>query len=121
MLSLSIKSLNKIKKFDYDFIFASRYQGKGGSEDDNLVTFVGNKIFTWFGNFFLNLKISDILYTFILGKTLVKNSSGLSALSHAVSIAFATVDASTTTDFIVRCPYKSLIIIQYYNSKSLLS
>ena len=49
-----ITMLNKIKKFDYDFIFASRYQGKGGSEDDNLVTFVGNKIFTWFGNFFLN-------------------------------------------------------------------
>ena len=64
-----ITMLNKIKKFDYDFIFASRYQGKGGSEDDNLVTFVGNKFFTWFGNFFLNLNISDILYTFVLGKT----------------------------------------------------
>ena len=48
--------LNKIKKFDYDFIFASRYQGKGGSEDDNLVTFVGNKIFTWFGNFFFKFE-----------------------------------------------------------------
>ena len=69
-----INMLNKIKKFDYDFIFASRYQGKGGSEDDNLLTFVGNKFFTWFGNFFLNLNITDILYTFILGKTLSFNN-----------------------------------------------
>ena len=37
-----------------------------GSEDDTLITFVGNKIFL--GNLFL-LKISDILYTYVLGNT----------------------------------------------------
>jgi len=41
----------------------------GGSEDDNFITFVGNKMFTFLGNIIFNLNISDILYTFVLGKT----------------------------------------------------
>ena len=52
-----------------DFIFASRYIEHGGSDDDDIVTFVGNKIFSLIGKIFFNLKISDILYTYILGKT----------------------------------------------------
>ena len=53
-----------------DFIFASRYLKGGGSEDDDLITLVGNKIFTFLGNFFYGLNLSDILYTFILGRTI---------------------------------------------------
>jgi len=64
-----IKMLMKINNNKYDFIFASRYQGKGDSEDDDIVTFIGNKFFTWFGNYFFSLNISDILYTFVLGRT----------------------------------------------------
>ena len=53
-----------------DFAFGSRYQKPGGgSEDDDLVTSIGNFIFTLIGNVLFNLKITDILYTFILGKT----------------------------------------------------
>ena len=53
-----------------DFVFGSRYQKPGGgSEDDDIVTSIGNFIFTLAGNILFNLKISDILYTFILGKT----------------------------------------------------
>lgn len=52
-----------------DFIFASRYIKHGGSNDDDIVTFVGNKIFSLIGKILFNLKISDILYTYILGKT----------------------------------------------------
>jgi len=52
-----------------DFIFSSRYLTKGGSDDDTLLTFFGNKIFTLIGNVFFNLKLSDILFTYILGKT----------------------------------------------------
>ena len=53
-----------------DFVFGSRYQKPGGgSEDDDLVTSIGNFIFTLIGNVLFNLKITDILYTFILGKT----------------------------------------------------
>jgi glycosyltransferase involved in cell wall biosynthesis len=51
------------------FIFASRYMRGGGSEDDSLLTFVGNKIFTFIGKIFFKLKISDILFTYIMGET----------------------------------------------------
>lgn len=55
---------------DKDLVFTSRYQKpEGGSDDDDLVTFVGNKIFSLIGNLFFRLNISDILFTFILGKT----------------------------------------------------
>jgi glycosyltransferase involved in cell wall biosynthesis len=52
-----------------DFIFASRYQASSGSEDDTIITLVGNYIFTYIGKIFFRLNISDILYTFIIGKT----------------------------------------------------
>jgi len=53
-----------------DFVFGSRYQKPGGgSEDDDVVTSIGNFIFTLAGNILFNLKVTDILYTFILGKT----------------------------------------------------
>ena len=50
-----------------DFIFASRYERDCSSEDDTLITYVGNFIFTKIGNIFFNLKITDILYTFVIG------------------------------------------------------
>ena len=52
-----------------DFIFASRYQVNSGSDDDTVITLVGNYIFTYIGKIFFQLNISDILYTFIIGKT----------------------------------------------------
>ena len=52
-----------------DFVFSSRYSKNGGTEDDTLLTFIGNKIFTFIGNLFFNLNVDDILYTFVLGKT----------------------------------------------------
>ena len=52
-----------------DFIFASRYQASSGSDDDTIITLVGNYIFTYIGKIFFKLNISDILYTFIIGKT----------------------------------------------------
>ena len=52
-----------------DFVFGSRYQQPGGgSEDDDFVTSIGNYVFTLSGNILFNLKITDILYTYILGK-----------------------------------------------------
>ena len=52
-----------------DFVFASRYMKDGGSDDDTFITTVGNFIFSSIGNIFFSLKLSDILYTFLLGKT----------------------------------------------------
>ena len=52
-----------------DFVYATRYEKPGGSDDDTIITFLGNKIFSKIGNVFFSLKISDILYTFLVGKT----------------------------------------------------
>ena len=54
---------------DNDLIFTSRYMEEGGSEDDDLITFVGNKFFSTIGKIFFSLKINDILYTYVLGDT----------------------------------------------------
>ena len=60
--------LNKCEE-GYDFIFASRYMKNSGSDDDTFLTKVGNFIFTKIGNIFFSINISDILYTYLLGKT----------------------------------------------------
>ena len=63
----------------FDFIFGSRYvRNKSGSDDDTLITFIGNKLFTLLGKLFFNIKLSDILYTFVIGKTLKVNNLNLS-------------------------------------------
>lgn len=61
----NIKNANLNNKF----LFASRYEKNANSEDDTIITYIGNKIFTFLGNLLFNLKISDILYTYIIGKT----------------------------------------------------
>ena len=53
----------------FDLVFGSRYEKNAGSEDDTIITFIGNKIFSFLGKFFFALPISDILYTFVLGDT----------------------------------------------------
>ena len=52
-----------------DYVFASRYLSNASSEDDTIVTKLGNFIFTTLGNILFSLKLSDILYTFIVGKS----------------------------------------------------
>ena len=52
-----------------DFVFTTRYEKPGGSDDDTMVTFLGNKFFSKLGNIMYSLKISDILYTYLMGKT----------------------------------------------------
>ena len=61
--------MKKINTNKTDFIFASRYEKIGGSEDDTFITLVGNYFFSFIGKIFFKLKISDILYTFVVGDT----------------------------------------------------
>ena len=61
--------INKLKNNNLDFIFASRYKKNGGSEDDTIITLIGNYFFSKIGNIFFKLNISDILYTFVIGHT----------------------------------------------------
>ena len=60
---------NKIVSNNLDLVFASRYEKNCSSEDDTIVTYVGNFLFTLIGKIFFKLKITDILYTFVMGNT----------------------------------------------------
>ena len=58
----------KLKNDKYDFVFASRYEKDCGSDDDTLITYIGNHIFTLLGKIFFKLKITDILYTYVVAR-----------------------------------------------------
>ncbi len=62
------KMMSKINSENLDFIFASRYEKNSKSDDDTILTYIGNKIFTLIGKIFFKLNITDILYTFVLGR-----------------------------------------------------
>jgi glycosyltransferase involved in cell wall biosynthesis len=66
--SFNPKSLKKMinKTSKYQFIFGSRYIKNGSSEDDTLVTYIGNKIFTLLSRQLLKIKLSDVLFTYVL-------------------------------------------------------
>ena len=56
-------------KNENDFVFTSRYEKDGGSEDDTIVTYIGNKFFSNLSKVLFSLKLNDILYTYLMGRT----------------------------------------------------
>ena len=52
-----------------DFVFSSRYLKNGGSDDDTILTYIGNFFFTNLCNMLFKLRISDVLYTYVMGST----------------------------------------------------
>jgi len=65
----SLSQMLELAEKEFDFVFASRYKNGGGSDDDTILTLLGNKFFSLLGKIFFSLKIDDILYTYILGRT----------------------------------------------------
>ena len=57
------KMYKLIRSRNNDFIFASRYETNCSSEDDTIITLIGNYFFTKIGNIFFQLTTIDILYT----------------------------------------------------------
>jgi len=51
-----------------DFIFNTRYIRPGGSEDDTIITYIGNKFFTFICQILFRLDISDVLFTYAMGR-----------------------------------------------------
>tara|TARA_B100000959_G_scaffold285116_1_gene358790 strand:- start:2057 stop:2731 length:675 start_codon:yes stop_codon:yes gene_type:complete len=81
--------LSIIKSQNMDFLFASRYEKPGGgSNDDNLITLIGNYIFTAIGNLFFSLKISDILFTYVMGKKISFEELNLSSKDFTLCVEF---------------------------------
>ena len=65
-----IKMTEQMNSNRADFVFGTRYEKNCGSDDDTIITLIGNFIFTKIGNLFFGLNITDILYTYVIGKTL---------------------------------------------------
>ena len=60
--------LDKINE-NYDFVFCSRYLGGQVSEDDTIMTKIGNYFFTNFVRIFFKIKTTDVLFLYFMTKT----------------------------------------------------
>ena len=84
-----VKMYERITTKELDFIFASRYEKPiGGSDDDDVVTLIGNYFFTTIGNIFFSLKISDILFTFVMGNTSKFNKLNIKSRDFTFCVEF---------------------------------
>ena len=93
--SMNPKYLNEMMQIinnkNLDFLFASRYEKPGGgSDDDNIVTSIGNFIFTKIGNIFFSLKITDILFTYVLCNVEKFNKLNLKSVDFKLCIELPT-------------------------------
>ena len=79
---------NKLFDENLDFLFTSRYELGGGSEDDSVLTKFGNFFFTSIGKIFFNLKITDILFTYVLGKTKLFNELKIKSNDFTLCVEF---------------------------------
>lgn len=75
------KIIDKFKE-GYDYVMASRYMKGGRSEDDTVIRFIGNKVFTWMTNVVQGTDVTDSLYLFT-----AISRKGLNKL-HLVSVGF---------------------------------
>ena len=64
-----LKEMITLIEEKYDFVFNSRYVKEGGSDDDTFLTYIGNKFFTSLCKILFNLNISDVLFTYVMGKS----------------------------------------------------
>jgi len=64
-----LKSMRKILDKKNHFVFNTRYEKKAGSDDDTILTYLGNQIFTFMCNLLFKLNISDVLFTYVMGST----------------------------------------------------
>ena len=55
-------------------VFYTRYEKNAGSDDDTILTYVGNRVFTFICNILFQLNISDVLFTYVMGSTKVFRS-----------------------------------------------
>ncbi len=83
------KMYDRISTKELDFIFASRYEKPlGGSDDDDIITLIGNYFFTKIGNIFFSLKISDILFTYTMGNTRKFNTLNINSPDFTFCVEF---------------------------------
>ena len=50
-------------------MFSTRYKKPGGSDDDTILTFLEIIFLHYYARILFRLNISDVLYTYVMGKT----------------------------------------------------
>jgi hypothetical protein len=81
------EKLNKSLDENLDFVFSSHYKdNKSGSDDDTIITSIGNFFFTKINNILFKLGLSDILFNYVLGKTNLFRNLKLQSLDHRICI-----------------------------------
>ena len=101
-----LKNMFKELLNNCDFVFSSRYQKGGGSDDDTFLTLVGNKIFTFICNLFFRLNISDVLFTYVMGKTSAFKSLDLKRKDFRFCIELPVLVKFNKYKFISRSSYE---------------
>ena len=91
-----------------DFVFNSRYENDGGSDDDTFLTYTGNKIFTFICNSLFSLDISDVLFTYVMGKTSAFKSLDLKRKDFRFCIELPTLAKFKKYKFISKSSYERL-------------
>lgn len=79
--------LNKMRD-GYDMVLASRYLPGAGSEDDTILHYIGNKIFTFLCNILYGLKVSDVLYFFFAAKKEIFEKVKPASLDAGICVEF---------------------------------
>ena len=64
-----LSEMLKKNENNFEFVFSTRYKKPGGSDDDTILTLIGNYFFTFLCKILFRLYISDVLYTYVMGKT----------------------------------------------------
>jgi len=68
-----LEEMLKLLESGNDFVFNSRYEMDGGSDDDTFLTYIGNKFFSTLCKILFKLDISDVLFTYVMGRTTAFN------------------------------------------------
>jgi len=83
-----LKNMRKFLHKKNHFVFNSRYEKKAGSDDDTILTYCGNQIFTFICNLMFQLNISDVLFTYVMGSTSAFKSLKVKSKDFAFCVEF---------------------------------
>ena len=101
-----LKSMLNELSNNCDFVFNSRYENEGGSDDDTFLTYIGNKIITFICNLLFKLNISDVLFTYVMGKTSAFKSLNLERKDFCFCIELPVLAKFKKYKFILKPSYE---------------
>jgi glycosyltransferase involved in cell wall biosynthesis len=81
-----LKKMRSLINKNNQFVFNTRYAKNAGSDDDTILTYVGNQIFTLLCNILFQLNISDVLFTYVMGSTKAFRSLNIKSMDFSFCV-----------------------------------